>query len=59
MLKILFLIHDLGQGGAEKGIRKAMMERVAFAEHSERETYGGSFLWKTKVKTAPELQGGK
>ena len=32
------------------------MERVAFAEHSERETYGGSFLWKTKVKTAPELQ---
>ena len=31
------------------------MERVAFAEQTERETDGGSFLWKAEVKTAPEL----
>ncbi len=32
-----------------------MKERVAFAEQQERKTFGGSFLWKAEVKTAPEL----
>ena len=31
------------------------MERVSFAEQTERETDGGSFLWKAEGKTAPEL----
>lgn len=33
-----------------------MKERVAFAEQTEKEAFGGSFLWKAKVKTAPEPQ---
>lgn len=33
-----------------------MKERVAFAEQTEREVHGGSFLWKAEVKTAPEPQ---
>jgi len=32
-----------------------MRERVAFAEHPEREAAGESFLWKAEVKTVPEL----
>jgi len=35
--------------------RKAVKERVISAEHAERGTVGGSSLWKTKMKTAPEL----
>lgn len=36
-------------------MRKAMRERVSFANHSERETYAESFLWRPEEKTTPEL----
>ena len=33
-----------------------MKERVTYEEHLERETFAESFLWKSYVKTIPELQ---